>query len=578
MMEALSEILLLLGVAVVVVVLFQRLHIPTSLGYLLVGVLLGPHTMGPTVNVSEYGPLAEFGVVFLLFTIGLNYSLPQLHALRHQVLGLGTAQVALTTAMVFLILWLAGLPAIAAFVIGAVFAQSSSTIIGSQLAEQGEENSHHGRLGLAMSVFQDVTAVPFLIVIPALGMAASADSLAADLGWALAKAVAAFAIVFFIGRWLLRPLFHLVTTQRSPEVLTLAVLLVALLAAWATSSLGLSLAFGAFLAGMMLGETEFRHQVESSVRPFRDVLLGLFFVGIGMLIDLQALTDIWHWALLGAGLLMLSKILIVGVMVRRSGIDSVTAWRTGLLLAVGGEFGFALLAIAINSSAIETQLGQITLAAVLFSMILGAVLIRFNLPIGQALARLHTTESQDATAETPVLDPSEQTVLIGGYGRVGYTIAALLQARGIPYLAFDTDSRRVMQGRIDGHRVLYGDISDPEFLSAIHAERASLVVITVDHSPSTLRAVSVFGHSYPQVPVIARARDLESSKRLIEAGAAQAYPETIESSLRLGATALQMLNVPEEDVNLIVQSVRDWDYGPIIEPEAVVGAELEKTR
>lgn len=232
MMDVFTEILLLLGVAVAVVVLFQRLHIPTSLGYLLVGVLLGPHTMGPIVNVSEYGALAEFGVVFLLFTIGLNYSLPQLHALRHQVLGLGTAQVVLTTVVVFLILWLAGLPATAAFVIGAVFAQSSSTIIGSQLAEQGEENSHHGRLGLAMSVFQDVTAVPFLIVIPALGLAASADSLAADLGWALAKAVAAFAIVFFVGRWLLRPLFHLVTTQRSPEVLTLAVLLVALLAAW----------------------------------------------------------------------------------------------------------------------------------------------------------------------------------------------------------------------------------------------------------------------------------------------------------------------------------------------------------
>ena len=254
-MENLAQILMLLGVAVAVVLTFQRLHIPTSLGYLLVGVILGPYTVGPTINVPEFKVLAEFGVVFLLFTIGLNYSLPQLHALRHQVLGLGTAQVAFTTAAVALLLWLARVPATAAFVIGAVFAQSSSTIIGSQLAEQGEENSPHGRLGLAMSVFQDVTAVPFLVVIPVLGMAGGADLLVSALGLALAKAALAFALVFFAGRWLLRPLFRLVTKRRSPELFTLAVLLVALLAAWTTNRLGLSLAFGAFLAGMMLGET-----------------------------------------------------------------------------------------------------------------------------------------------------------------------------------------------------------------------------------------------------------------------------------------------------------------------------------
>lgn len=277
-----SQILLLLGVAVAVVVMFQRLHVPTSLGYLLVGVILGPHTVGPTVYVPEFSTLAEFGLVFLLFTIGLNFSLPQLHALRRQVLGLGTGQVMFTTAVVGLAVWLAGLPAAAAFVVGAVFAQSSTAIIGSQLAEQGEENSPHGRLGLAMSVFQDVTVVPFLVVIPVLGMTVGADVLGADLGWALAKGVAAFALLLLAGRWLLRPLFHLVTKKRSAEVLTLTVLLVVLLAAWFTSSLGLSLALGAFLAGMMLGDTEFRHQVEASNRPFRDVLLGLFFIGIGM--------------------------------------------------------------------------------------------------------------------------------------------------------------------------------------------------------------------------------------------------------------------------------------------------------
>ena len=562
-MAHLAQILLLLAVAVTVVVAFQRLHIPTSLGYLLVGLILGPYTVGPTINVPEFKALAEFGVVFLLFTIGLSYSLPQLHALRHQVLGLGTLQVTLTTAIVAVVLWLAGMPATVAFVIGAVFAQSSSTIIGSQLAEQGEENTPHGRLGMAMSVFQDVTAVPFIVVIPVLGMAAEANVLATSLGWAVAKAALAFALVFFAGRWLLRPLFRLVTERRSAEVFTLAVLLVSLLAAWTTNSLGLSLAFGAFLAGMMLGETEFRHQVESTIRPFRDVLLGLFFVGIGMLIDPTSIPDVWHWALLGAVLLLFSKCLLVTVLVRRSGITTLTAWRTGLLLSVGGEFGLALLAIALNATVIDARLGQIVLTSVLFSMIVGALLIRFNHAIATLLVRSPRSESE--IAEIPALETANPPVVIGGYGRVGHTIAVLLQARGIDCIAFDLDAARVAQGRLDGHQVLYGDISDPELLATIHIERSALVVLTIDDMDVALRTVAFLRSVGPDVPVIARARDLEASSRLIAAGATHAYPEAIEASLRLGATAMRMLRVPADEIDLIVQGVRDWDYKPLEE-------------
>jgi CPA2 family monovalent cation:H+ antiporter-2 len=562
MMEHLAQVLMLLGVAVVVVVTFQRLHVPTSLGYLLVGVILGPHTIGPTVHVPEFITLAEFGVVFLLFTIGLNFSLPSLHALRHQVLGLGTAQVIFTTAVVGVAVWLAGVPAATAFVIGAVFAQSSTTIIGSQLTEQGEENSPHGRLGLAMSVFQDVTAVPFLVVIPVLGMAAGADVLAGALGWAITKAVVAFALVFFAGRWLLRPLFHLVARRRSAEVFTLAVLLVALLAAWTTSSFGLSLAFGGFLAGMMLGETEFRHQVESSIRPFRDVLLGLFFVGIGMRFDPAAIPPIWHWATLGALLILTSKTLIVAALIRRTGIESLMAWRTGLLLAVGGEFGLALLALALDSNVIDAQLGQIALTSVLLSMIAGALLIRFNRAIATKLVGIPRGEVH---AIPEFVDTPERQVLIGGYGRVGHTVAVLLQSSDVPFVAFDSDPKRVAEGRADGYRVLYGDISDPELLAAVHVERASLVVITVDDSATALRTVSFLRRSCPHVPVIARARDLESSSRLLDAGATHAYPETIEASLRLAATALQILRVPAEEIELIVQGVRDWKYKPLLE-------------
>ncbi len=564
MMEHLAQILLLLAVAIAVVVTFQRNHIPTSLGYLLVGVILGPYTFGPKVSIPSFDTFAEFGVVFLLFTIGLNFSLPQINALRHQVLGLGTGQVTLTTLVVSLVLWLAGLPGAVAFVFGAVFAQSSTTIIASLLTEQGEDNTQHGRLGLAMSVFQDVTAVPFLVIIPVLTTSVAADVLATALGWALAKAVFAFALVFFVGRWLLRPLFHLVAEHRSLEVFTLAVLLVALLAAWTTNSFGLSLAFGGFLAGMMLGETEFRHQVESTVRPFRDVLLGLFFIGIGMRFDPAAIPPIWHWTVLGAALILASKLLIVAGLVRRMGVDAHVAWRTGLLLSVGGEFGLALVAIALDSTVIDSQLGQIAITSVLLAMIAGAVLIRFNRQIASWFAATPTPE-QPANPELP--DTSDQHVVIGGYGRVGHTIAVLLQAGGIPFTAFDTDPKRVAQGKTDGHPVAFGDISDAELLSTIRTDRASLVVITVDDFTAALRALSNLRRTCPQVPVIARARDLEMSKRLLDAGAIHAYPETIEASLRLGATALQILHISSTEIEQVVQDVRDWDYKPVLEDE-----------
>lgn len=563
-MDHLVQIILLLAVSVAIMIAFQRLHVPTSLGYLLVGLVLGPHTIGPTVHVAEFKVLAEFGVVFLLFSIGLSYSLPQLHAMRHQILGLGTAQVVLTTALVGVLLWLAGVPPVVAFVVGAVFAQSSSTLIGRQLTEQGEESTQHGRLGLAMSVFQDVTAVPFLIVIPVLGAASGMDGLGAELGWAAAKAVLAFALVVHAARRALRPLFHLASERRSAELFTLTVLLVVLVAAWTTHSLGLSLAFGAFLAGMMLGETEFRHQVESSIRPFRDVLLGLFFVGIGMLIEPAALPRIWHWAVLGALLLMASKIVVVALTVRRSGLDALASWRTALLLAVGGEFGFALLAISLDSGAIDSHSGQIVLNAVLFSLIGGVLLIRYNHVLATLLARPSTgTAHEELRASL-----AAPRVLIGGYGRVGHTVAVLLESSGVDFLVFDTDPKRVEQGRSDGHAVLYGDIADSDLLAAARAEQASLVIITVDRHDVALRALSALRHHCPDVPVIARARDLKASSALLGAGAAHAYPETIESSLRLGATALRMLRIPTGDIDQMLQDIRDSDYQPVIESAA----------
>lgn len=559
-MENLTQILLLLGVAVAIVVSCQRLHIPTSLGYLLVGVILGPHTIGPVVYVPEFDAFGEFGIVFLLFTIGLSFSLPQLHALRHQVLGLGTGQVVFTTLVIAVISWLAGLPAPVAFVIGAVFAQSSTTIIASLLAEQGEENSQHGRLGVAMSVFQDVTAVPFLVVIPVLAVSISPEVLGTTLGMALVKAFLAFALVFFFGRWLLRPMFHFVTERRSSELFTLTVLLVALLAAWTTNSLGLSLAFGGFLVGMMLGETEFRHQVEATIRPFRDVLLGLFFISIGMRFDPLSLLPIWYWVVMGVALVTVCKTVIVAAMVRRSGIDTYTAWRTGLMMSVGGEFGMALVAIALDASVINSNIGQILIASVLCSMIVGALCIRFN----ESLASLLTPGTGDTASTTPPKDV-QRHVIICGYGRVGHTVAVLLHANKVPFMAFDNDPKRVAQGQKDGFDVHYGDILDPTLLASVKVEQASLVVFSTGDTTKTLAAIEWLSDKCPQVPVIARARDLTASSQLLAAGATHAHPEILESSLRLAATALQILQVSSDNIDVAIQEIRDWGYKAILE-------------
>ena len=560
--EPLVQLLLLLGAAVAIVAVFHRLRTPPILGYLLVGVLLGPYTPGPVVEGHQLRLLAEYGIVFLLFTIGLNFSLPQIHALRHLVLGLGTAQVLLTTAVVGLVAWLVGVPATAAFVVGAVFAQSSSTIIGRQLQEQGEEQSRHGRLGLAMSVFQDVTAAPLIVIIPVLGVSANVQALSASIGLTVGRAVLAFAVVFLAGRWLLRPLFHAIAARRSSELFTLTVLFVSLTAAWLTSSLGLSMAFGAFLVGMMLGETEFRHQVESAIRPFRDVLLGLFFIGIGMLFDLSAVPDIWHLALACAALLLVTKVLLVAPMVRLAGVDWQTAWRVALLLAVGGEFGFALLAIGFQAGVVDVRVEQVVLMAVLISMIAAPYLIRHNSGLaGMLTRRARDGEPRDqAPVDSDAAGQLTGHVILCGYGRVGHTVATLLEASGVPFVAYDTDMARVAQGHAAGHPVLYGDIADPTLLATGRAAQASLIVITIDHTDTALRTVSALRSLYPQLPIIARARDLETSGRLLDAGATQAHPEAIEASLHLGAAALQLVGTTADHVDLLLQGVRDGGY------------------
>lgn len=558
----LVHVLILLAITVAIILGFQRAHIPTSLAYLLVGLVLGPHTPGVVMQPGPIQAFAEFGIVFLLFTIGLNFSLPQIHALRHQVLGLGTGQVALTTMVVGLLAWLIGLPAAAAFVVGAVFAQSSTTIISKQLADQGEEGTRHGRLGTAMSVFQDVTAVPFVVIIPVLGTAAGAGALAGALGWALLKAAVALMLVFFAGRWLLRPLFHLVSRNRSSEVFTLAVLLVALAAGWITGSLGLSMAFGAFLAGMVLGETEFRHQVESTIRPFRDVLLGLFFIGIGMLIDPAVLPKIWHLALFGALSLLVLKVFVVVSIVRASGVETATAWRTALILAVGGEFGFALLALALQGGVVDEQTGQVVLSSVLFSMVLAPVLIRFNAPIARWLSgRQLAPDVQDLPR------PHEAAcagllghVIVCGYGRIGQSVGNFLEAEKIPYVALDLDPSRVREAHRAGEPVFYGDATENGVLELVGLGRARLLVISSEDSAAALRILEYVRLHQPGLRVMVRTRDESQVEALRAAGASEVVPETLEAGLMIATHVLRLLGVPAHRVVQLMEDQRREKY------------------
>lgn len=560
--QALVQLLLLLGLTVSVVLLFQRLQIPPSLGYLLVGVLLGTHTAGPVVSNDYLPMIAEFGIVFLLFSIGLNFSIAQIYALRHQILGLGTAQVALTTAVVALMLWWLGVPGAAAFVIGAVFAQSSTTVIVKQLSEQGEEQTRHGRLGTTLSVFQDITAVPFVVIIPVLGVAA-AHEVAGALGMALVKAVLAFFVVFLVGRYLLRRFFHLVTQRRSAELFTLTVLFVSLVAAWVTKSLGLSMAFGAFLVGMMLGETEFRHQVEATIRPFRDVLLGLFFISIGMLFDPTLLPQIWKEALLGAIALLGIKLVLVTVIVSLAGVDRQTAFRTGMVLAVGGEFGFALLALGLEASMLPDLNAQIALTSVLLSMVLAPFLIRYNQPLAARLfapgasQKAADLQNQDVEARAREAD---KHVVICGFGRIGQTVCRFLEQEQVAYIATDLDPDRVRTARLVGQPVHYGDSSDPAVLEALGVGRASLLVISHDDLTAALKTLKHARELNADITIMVRTRDETHVEELRQAGATEVIPETLEAGMMLVSHALLALKMPLYRVARCIEAQRHSRY------------------
>ncbi|VEF12095.1 Sodium/hydrogen exchanger [Pseudomonas fluorescens] len=549
-----ANLLIILASSLVVIALFRRLRLPPVLGYLCVGLLVGPSAFD-WVNESEHLPdVAELGVVFLLFSLGLEFSLSKMIALRQVVFRLGSQQVLISTALLGLLLMWLGMPLTPALMLGAGLSLSSTAIVSKELGSLGEVFTSHGQNAIGVLLFQDVVAVLLLTLVPVFaGNGTQAWYWALPL--TLVKTVVLFVGLLLASRWLLPRLFHEVAASRSAELFVLLALVIVLLTAWLTHLLGLSPALGAFLAGMLLGESHYRHQIEADIRPFRDILLGVFFVSIGMLIDLQLFASD---GLLIIGLtvgLMVIKGIVVALLVKWRGSDGETAWRSGLALAQGGEFCFALMAQMQQNSLLPERLGALLLAATFCSMVMTPLLLRVAPRIAAALHRKPNQAAQIEKISALNAD-LDQHVVICGYGRVGQSIGRFMRSARQPFIALDSDPVRVQEAATSENDVHYGDSSRGDLLTAVGLLRARLLVIAVDQSDVALSILMQARRLNAHVPILVRTRDDSQWAELKAAGATEVVPELLESSLMLASHALVMLGLPAHQVQEQVDQVR----------------------
>ncbi len=556
----LETILSVLLTVLVITVIFRRLRLPVVLGYLAVGTIVGPHALNLIPDPKDINELAEFGIVFLMFTVGLEFSLPKLFSLRNSVFIVGGAQVLLcifitTTIGIFL-----GMKLLSALVVGGIVAMSSTAIVVKQLHDQRELHSTHGLNAIGVLLFQDVAVIPFIILIVSLS-ANVGGSLTIVFLWAFFKGIIAILLISIAGRWLLTPIFHLISKTRAIELFTLTVLLITLTAAWLTNVLGLSYALGAFLAGIMLAETEFRHQIEIEIRPFRDILLGLFFISIGMLSDFSHWIAVWPWIVLLLSALTVGKMLLISTLSRFAAIKPTECARTGLVLAQGGEFGFAILTLALQKDMMPPEYGQVVLAALLLSISISPILIRFNKQISTffVLSKHHSehTIKKDIHEITEKLN---HHIIICGYGRVGQHIARVLDKANHPYIGLDIDSELIRRTSLAGERVIYGDASHPGILHAAGMDRAKALVISFDDVNASVKTLSMARQLYPHLPILVRCKDEAELTELKKHGATKIIAEIFEESITLSQHLLQLIEMPAKKILELMQEVRSKDY------------------
>ena len=557
----LALIIVLLAASVFVVTLARRLGLPSILGYVTVGLVLGPHASAVFPESPTSHLLSELGVVFLLFTLGLEFSWPRMVALRREVFGLGSMQVFGTTLAVALIAQLFGIAWAQSIVLGGVVAMSSTVLIVQQLAERAELNRTHGRLAFSVVLFQDIAVVPFLALAAALAPGTEAFN-PASIVTLLAAGTALVLLVLAVGRWLLRPLLYLIASSHVRELFTLAVLLVALAAAWASQMAGFSMALGAFLAGMMLAETEYSHQVETVIRPFRDILLGLFFISVGMLLDYHALwRELWLVLTLLVAMVCL-KALLASLATRVFVNSTFKAVRTGVTLAVGGEFGIALLTLLLQNRAIDSAIVQPLLVAVVLSMVLAPAILANNKRVARWLLGERgppktAIEREDAVT---LAVAKREHVILCGFGRVGQNVARVLEAQGFEYIAIDLDPVRVRTARQIGQPVVYGDSADEQVLEECGLASANTVVISFSDPRIALAILRTLRRLRADVPVLVRTADDTRSRELKAAGATEVVPEAFEASLMLASHVLMTLKVPAARAMRSVEDLRANRY------------------
>ncbi|KQV47910.1 cation:proton antiporter [Massilia sp. Root335] len=566
----LREILLFLALAGILIPLLQRLRINQVLGFLAVGALLGPFGLGRMAqdvhllglltfpNNANVAMLAELGVLFLMFMIGLELSAARLWAMRRWVFGTGSAQVLLCAALIggaayFLI----DRRLDAALVLGLVLSLSSTAVVMQLLAESQRTAGPVGQAAFAVLMLQDLAVVPILILIGALGKGgAGADTNVALIALlAMAKAAGAIAVIYLIGGKVVHPLFRAFARHRQPDVFMALILLSTFGIAALSHLAGLSMALGALIAGVLLAETEFKHEVELMVEPFKGLLMGLFFMTVGMGMDPLQIVHAPLWLACAVLGLVLLKGAVIAPLLRLGGLPWGRAIEGGLLLGQGGEFAFIVIGDAIAARLLDGALGARVILAVGLSLFITPLLARIGHAIGErSAAHAHAAQAQQDDNE---LEQARGRVIIAGFGRVGQQLAKLLAAQNIPYVAFENDAKMVSRLHADGVPVYFGNASRPELLRRVHADEAPAIVLTMDHPASALQAVRGIRREFPHVQLYARSRDEKHARALKRAGANVVVPETLEASLQLSAFVLEGMGLDERVVDDIVDRERD---------------------
>ena len=530
-------------------VICRRINLPPVLGYLFVGSVIGPHALNLMNDMYRAEYLAEFGVVFLMFSIGLEFSLPKLYAMKRIVFGLGLLQVVLSMVLIAGLVMLFGVSWQVSIALGGVFAMSSTAVLTKLLAERMQLDSPHGRDIMGVLLFQDLAVVPLLVIIPSLTQ--PPEKLAMLLGVALIKAIVVLAIILVFGQRLMRKWFHFVARAKSSEVFVLNVLLITLSLATITELAGLSLALGAFVAGMLISETEYKMQVEEDIKPFRDVLMGLFFVTIGVKLDMHILVGLWWQVLLALVALLVVKSLVVGLLSWRLGASPGNAIRSALWLCAGGEFGFVLLGEIVH---LPREIQQIALTVLVLSMLIAPFIVQYSERlVMRFVASEWLVRSMQLTRIAAQSMGSEKHAILCGFGRNGQYLARFLAQEDINYVALDLDPDRVREAAAGGENVVYGDVGRKEALMAAGLMRASVVIVTVSDTPLAEKVLHHVQELRPDVPVVVRTADERDMERLTRAGAAEVVPETLEASLMLASHALVLVGIP---INRVLKRVR----------------------